>query len=77
MTQTPTKIQKGGGHPISFHDKLIQCSECGINFTFSTGEQEFFQSKGFTNEPRRCPPCRRAKKAQRTGGGNLSYTFKW
>jgi len=47
-----------------FQDKSIQCSDCGTTFTFSAGEQEFFQSKGFINEPKRCPSCRRAKKAQ-------------
>ena len=36
---------------MSFEDKSIQCSDCGTEFTFSTGEQEFYQTKGFTNEP--------------------------
>jgi len=49
---------------MSFEDKSIQCSDCGITFTFSIREQEFFQTKGFTNEPRRCSPCRQIKKAQ-------------
>ena len=49
---------------MSFEDKSIQCSDCGTTFTFSAGEQEFFASKGFTNEPKRCPQCRRAKKQQ-------------
>ncbi|MFC1956539.1 zinc-ribbon domain-containing protein [Chloroflexota bacterium] len=47
-----------------FQDKSIQCSDCGTTFSFSAGEQEFFQSKGFTNEPKRCPSCRRANKAR-------------
>jgi len=50
---------------MSFQDKSIQCSDCGANFTFSTKDQEFFQSKGFTNEPKRCPECRDARKTQR------------
>jgi len=50
---------------MSFQDKAIQCSDCGTNFTFTAGEQEFYESKGFTNEPKRCPMCRRAKKQQR------------
>ena len=49
---------------MSFQDKSLQCSDCGTTFTFSAGEQEFFQSKGFTNEPKRCPLCRRANKAR-------------
>jgi hypothetical protein len=61
---------------MSFQDKSIQCSNCGTTFTFSAGEQEFFQSKGFTNEPKRCLSCRRANKAQRSDSGNHSYNSK-
>ena len=34
-----------------FDDKALTCRDCGVSFTFTTGEQEFFQSRGFTNEP--------------------------
>ena len=54
---------------MSFQDKSIQCSDCGIDFTFSGEEQEFFQSKGYTNEPKRCSPCRQARKTERNGNG--------
>ena len=62
---------------MNFQDKLIQCSECKIAFTFTAGEQEFYQSKGFINEPKRCPTCRRASKSQRYGSGNNSYNSRW
>jgi len=52
---------------MSFEDKSLQCSDCGVTFTFSAEEQEFFQSKGYTNEPKRCPECRRARKSERYG----------
>ncbi len=55
---------------MSFQDKSIQCSDCGATFTFSAGEQEFFQSKGYTNEPKRCPECRQARKSERDGNSN-------
>ncbi len=57
---------------MAFQDKSIQCCDCGATFTFSAQDQEFFQSKGYTNEPKRCPSCRSARKAERggtTGGG--------
>ena len=54
---------------MSFEDKSIQCSDCGATFTFSAEEQEFFASKGYTNEPKRCPSCRQARKAERYGVG--------
>ena len=57
---------------MSFEDKSLQCSDCGATFTFSAGEQEFFASKGYTNEPRRCPSCRQARKSERYGGGGYS-----
>ena len=43
---------------MSFQEKSLQCSDCGATFTFSAEEQEFFQSRGYTNEPKRCPSCR-------------------
>ncbi len=53
---------------MSFEDKQLQCSDCGTTFTFSVEEQEFFQSKGYTNEPKRCSPCRQTRKSERGGG---------
>ena len=57
---------------MGFEDKELQCSDCGTTFTFSAEEQEFFQSKGYTNEPKRCSPCREARKAERYGSGGYS-----
>lgn len=51
-----------------FQDKTIVCRDCGQEFTFTAGEQEFFSEKGFTNEPQRCKPCRVARK----GGSGFS-----
>ena len=45
-------------------DKKIVCGDCGKEFVFTVGEQEFYKEKGFENEPTRCPACRKAKKAQ-------------
>jgi len=52
---------------MSFQDKSLQCSDCGATFTFSAEEQELFQSRGYTNEPKRCSPCRQARKSERYG----------
>ncbi|MEG1483602.1 zinc-ribbon domain containing protein, partial [Clostridium sp.] len=32
-------------------DKTIECKDCGKEFIFSEGEQEFYKEKGFDNEP--------------------------
>lgn len=58
---------------MSFEDKTLQCSDCSASFTFSASEQEFFQSKGYTNEPKRCPTCRQARKAERFGGSDGGF----
>ncbi|MDY6013200.1 zinc-ribbon domain-containing protein [Clostridium sp.] len=43
-------------------DKKITCRDCGKEFVFTVGEQEFYKEKGFENEPVRCPECRKARK---------------
>ena len=51
-----------------YTDKQLTCVECGTSFTFTAAEQERFAQLGFTNEPKRCSPCRAAKKAAGGGG---------
>lgn len=46
-------------------DKTIVCKDCGKEFVFTVGEQEFFKEKGFENDPVRCPECRKARKASK------------
>ena len=58
---------------MSFQSKSLQCSDCGTTFTFSAVEQEFFQSKGYTNEPKRCLTCRQARKARQDENNVHSY----
>ena len=45
-------------------DKTITCRDCGSEFVFTVGEQEFYKEKGFDNEPARCQACRKARKEQ-------------
>ena len=52
---------------MSYEEKSLQCADCGITFIFTAEEQELFASRGYTNEPKRCSPCRQARKAQRIG----------
>ena len=54
---------------MALMDKQLTCVDCGAAFTFTSGEQERFAQLGFTNEPKRCSPCRAAKKASGGGGG--------
>ena len=56
---------------MSYADKTITCRDCGMDFVFTSGEQEFYAQKGFTNEPTRCPSCRQQRKS--SGGGRGGY----
>jgi CxxC-x17-CxxC domain-containing protein len=51
-------------------DMTLRCRDCGQDFVFTTGEQEFYASRGLTNNPSRCPECR----AQRKGGNGGGYS---
>lgn len=61
---------------MSYADRVLSCRDCGQAFTFTAGEQEFHASKGFENEPSRCPDCRAARKAARgeSGGYGGGYS---
>ena len=50
---------------MEFKDKTITWCDCHEDFTFTAGEQEFYQKKALTNEPKRCKACRDKKKKER------------
>src|SRR2546423_15600877 len=51
----------------------LTCRDCGQAFTFTSGEQDFYAARGYS-EPGRCPDCRAARKAERGGGGGGGYS---
>ena len=51
---------------MALEDKTLECRDCGTEFAFTSGEQEFYQEKGLLHEPSRCPSCRSARR--QTGG---------
>ena len=53
---------------MAFEDRTLVCKDCGKDFIFSAGEQEFYAEKGFQNEPGRCHECREAKRHSRDAG---------
>ena len=54
---------------MDFQDRPLQCLDCKNEFTFTAGEQEFYDRKGFKEIPKRCKPCRDARKTRRSDGG--------
>ncbi len=45
-----------------YENKTLVCMDCGEEFIFTAGEQEFYAEQGYQNEPKRCKPCRQKKK---------------
>src|ERR1700722_10454315 len=50
---------------MSFANRDVLCVSCGAMFVFSAGKQQFFQEKGFTNEPKHCKQCKAKKQGDR------------
>ncbi len=64
---------------LTYQDKTLTCVDCGMEFSFTASDQQFYADRQFS-EPRRCPACRAAKKAARgestggySGGGGGGY----
>ena len=48
-----------------YKDKTIKCVDCGTEFVFTARDQAFYHEQGFTNEPKRCKPCRDKRKQEK------------
>ncbi|HEX7475718.1 MAG TPA: CxxC-x17-CxxC domain-containing protein [Dehalococcoidales bacterium] len=55
---------------MAYEEKTLTCCDCGKPFPFTVEEQEFFATKGYTNEPKRCTACRQNRRGERLGGGS-------
>jgi CxxC-x17-CxxC domain-containing protein len=53
-------------------DLQLTCSDCAQTFTFTSDDQQFFRERGYST-PKRCKPCRQAKKNESGGGGGGGY----
>ena len=40
-----------------YQDETLKCRDCGNEFVFTAGEQEFYAQSGFENKPSRCKEC--------------------
>lgn len=59
-------------------DKTLVCQDCGAEFVFTVGEQEFYKEKGFDNEPKRCKECRaKRKQSTRRPRNEFQDCLKW
>ena len=68
---------KAGGGGGDFEDEELECRDCNAKFTFTVGEQEFYQQKGFDNKPVRClcfsPASDSLGRARGAKGDELQY----
>ncbi len=55
-----------------FQDQTLTCMDCGKQFVWTAGEQEFYKSKGFDNPPSRCPDCRTRRKTERMASRTMT-----
>jgi len=71
-----TKFSPGSSEgviAVPFTDRDLTCVDCGATFVFSADDQAYHQERGFTNEPRRCPSCRAARRAESRGDSGGGY----
>jgi len=75
-TQRQRSEEQESGSPL-FHsrgetampDLEITCSECSTPFMFTEREQEYYRERNLTH-PKRCKPCRDARRQNFGGGGS-------
>jgi CxxC-x17-CxxC domain-containing protein len=51
---------------VTYIDKTMTCRDCGQLFIWSSGEQEFFASRGLASPPSRCRDCRDTRRGTQT-----------
>jgi len=56
---------------MELQDRILTCVDCGAEFVWTAGEQQFFADKNFKNEPKRCKACK-GKRASRPAGGSIA-----
>lgn len=54
---------------MALSDRTLMCVDCGGEFIFTAGEQEFFNARDFSNEPKRCRSCRAVRRTEQSNGG--------
>jgi CxxC-x17-CxxC domain-containing protein len=61
----PLDPEAGHEAMATLQDRVIKCVDCGEDFIFTVGEQEFYRDHGLTHAPTRCKRCRENRKGQR------------
>jgi CxxC-x17-CxxC domain-containing protein len=54
---------------VSYVDRTLTCVDCGVEFTHTAADQEFYAQKGFVSDPKRCTGCRASRRSMRETSG--------
>lgn len=54
---------------MTYVDRTLTCVDCAVEFVHSAADQEYYATKGFISDPRRCASCRAYRRTTREGGG--------
>jgi CxxC-x17-CxxC domain-containing protein len=57
---------------VTYTDRTLTCVDCGAVFVHSAEDQEYYATKGFVSDPKRCPSCRAARRSMREAGEGSS-----
>ncbi|HLJ66359.1 MAG TPA: CxxC-x17-CxxC domain-containing protein [Chloroflexota bacterium] len=49
-------------------DRVLNCAQCGQDFTFSADDQQYHAERGY-QDPKRCPTCRAERRSSRGDSG--------
>jgi CxxC-x17-CxxC domain-containing protein len=86
MCENEVKVENA--EEVVYEDITLTCRDCGEEFVFTAGEQQFYAEKGFKNQPKCCKACRDKKKNAERGerqyfiatcsecGGEAKLTFQ-
>jgi len=61
---------------MAFQERTLTCLDCGQSFPFTVEDQTYHAEKGFTNDPKRCPACRSARRSDREGGSSYGGGYR-
>ena len=61
---------------MEFQDRILSCVDCGAEFIWTAGEQQFFADKNFKNEPKRCKACKGKRSRDRRARGGDRWSSK-
>ena len=64
MSNNVNDTHANGNMEQTVQDRTLECVDCGNDFVFTRGEQDFYTERGL-RDPKRCKPCRAAKRAER------------